>query len=76
MNDNKPVYIMSEQLYNQLSSVRQFTSINGKSYKEHIVFIFNLECDIKEKVLDSETTAEALQILRYNNINFTHELLG
>jgi hypothetical protein len=66
-------YIMDENMFTNLSCVRGFTNLNGKTYLEHIVIIFKLEGTDKEKILNSKSIEEAKTILKNDlNINYTH----
>ena len=66
-------YIMDENMFTNLSCVRGFTKLNGKTYLEHIVIIFKLEGTDKEKILNSKSIEEAKTILKNDlNINYTH----
>ena len=68
------VYIMSNDMFNDLSHVRGFNDCNGKNYQEHITIIMEhlLKDTEIQSVLNCNTPNEALQYLRKIGIDFTH----
>lgn len=78
-------YLMSPNLYNQLTWVSGFVERNGNNYGEHILKIFlvrenDKECADKIKTLCEDEGAvskddfatKCLAILKAHNINYTH----
>ena len=65
-------YLMSPELYNSLSNVSGFTTLNGKTYQEHIVLILGkyLSKKIKKKILNSNNIEQALELI---NIPYSHQ---
>lgn len=71
MNEN---YIMSPDRFHQLRNVYGFNKHNGSTYMEHITIIRpNLPEDIKNLILNSSTSKEALELLEDNGIIYTHK---
>lgn len=68
------IYLMSPDLYNTLTMVNGFTNRNGNTYQEHIIKTLNnqLNKDIKEEIIKTTTSKDALNILENNNIEYTH----
>lgn len=68
------IYLMSPDLYNTLTMVSGFTNRNGNTYQEHIIKTLNnqLNKDIKEQIIKTATSKDALNILENNNIEYTH----
>lgn len=68
------IYLMSPDLYNTLTMVSGFTNRNGNTYQEHIIKTLNnqLNKDIKEQIIKTTTSKDALNILETNNIEYTH----
>jgi len=68
------IYLMSPDLYNTLTMVSGFTNRNGNTYQEHIIKTLNnqLNKDIKEEIIKTTTSKDALNILENNNIEYTH----
>ena len=65
---------MSPELYGTLSMVSGFTNLNGKTYQEHIIKILDkkLTQEIKEHITKTSTSKEALEVLKKNKIEYTH----
>ena len=65
---------MSPELYGTLSMVSGFTNRNGNTYQEHIIKTLDnqLNKDIKEKIIKTTTSKEALEVLQKNKIEYTH----
>ena len=66
-------YVMHENMFYKLVNVRGFTNLNGESYQEHLVLQLNLKDKLKDLVLKSESDEDAKNILKENNIKFTHD---
>jgi hypothetical protein len=68
------IYLMSPDLYNTLTMVSGFTNRNGNTYQEHIIKTLNnqINKDIKEEIIKTTTSKDALNILENNNIEYTH----
>lgn len=68
------IYLMSPDLYNTLTMVNGFTNRNGNTYQEHIIKTLNnqINKDIKEEIIKTTTSKDALNILENNNIEYTH----
>ena len=66
-------YIMSPELFNNLSFVRGFNTLNGKNYQEHICIIMEdkLDNNQKNKIHECQTEEDALKYLS-TIIDFTH----
>ncbi len=75
MEEVNETYIMNPSLFTQLSSVRGFNDMNGKTYKQHILMVFedSLSHEEKDKIMATETDEESLEVLKSYGINFTHE---
>ena len=70
----QPVYLMSPTLFEGLRNVSGFTSMNGKTYPEHICIILNdqLTQDQKNSIKSKTTEEDVLAYLK-TIINYTHE---
>ena len=67
-------YIMSLQLFEQLSCISGFNNINGKTYMEHITIIQkDIPNNTKDKILKCTTAEGALNVLSESGILYTHE---
>lgn len=68
-------YLMSPELYDILIMVSGFTKCNGKTYQEHIIKTLKnkLTKDIKEEIIKTTTSNDALSVLQKNNIEYTHD---
>jgi hypothetical protein len=73
-------YLMSVELFNQLTYVQGFTNLNGKNYAEHVLLILkdvlSVECnkEIMNIKPDVNIGLESLKILDKYNINYTHDM--
>lgn len=67
-------YIMSENLFTQLCCISGFNKMNGPTYQEHIIIIAGKRIpESLHHVIQHSTSGEkALDILRENNIPYTH----
>ena len=64
---------MSIEIFNKLSNGnRKFAENNGKTYKEYIAKNCNLSTGLKYQILQSKTDIDALNIIKRNNIQYTH----
>jgi hypothetical protein len=68
-------YIMSPELFSQLSNVRGFTNMNGSNYQEHINMIFDnrLNQEDKNNIL-TMNIENALSYIEDLGITFTHSM--
>lgn len=48
-------YVMSEQMFSNLSNVHGFNNINGNTYQEHIVMCLDLSGLVKKQFLKAVT---------------------
>ena len=66
-------YLMSPNIFHDLTQVRGFTEMNGKTYAKHICIIFDSQLteDQKEKIKSKVTTQAALDYLR-TLVKYTH----
>ena len=74
MSDVTENYLMSPELFNNLSYVQGFNNLNGKTYQDHIVIILGeiLSDEYKEEILKATTPSQALAILDTAGIKYTH----
>ena len=65
---------MSPNLFHSLSKIRGFNDLNGKTYIDHILLIFNdiLTRYQKDQLQNYENELDALNFLRNQMITFTH----
>jgi hypothetical protein len=72
-------YLMSPDLFNQLTCVQGFTNLNGKNYVEHILMVLKdvltEECkkELNGVVSDLDISSKSIDILKKYNIDFTHK---
>jgi hypothetical protein len=69
------IFIMSEERYLMLSTVRGFTNLNGSTYQEHIIMTAGerIPVDLHESIRQSSTADAALKLLKDNYILYAHE---
>ena len=69
-----PTYLMSQNMYNELTHVSGFTEMNGGTYPEYICIILDsqLTNDQKEKFKSKTTIAEAMNYLG-TIVDYTHD---
>ena len=73
MNDK---YIMTPELFEQLTYVYGFEKMNGKNYMEHITITRpDIPDDVQKQILTCSDPEKALEILSDNNIPYTHEYI-
>ena len=70
-----PDYIMSEQMFINLSYVNGFNQHNGHTYQEHVLIIAGdrIPIHLHKDISDAPNAEEALRILSRNNIRFSHD---
>ena len=70
-------YLMSPELFEDLSFISQFNKLNGETYQEYICIRFEklLSDDEKYKIKHFKKTEETLEYLN-NIIKFNHEYIG
>jgi hypothetical protein len=74
--DDKMIYLMTPDMFGNLSNVRGFNEMNGYTYQEYIVKQLPiLPKELEEKILKTETIDDALDILLMNNMSYTHDFL-
>lgn len=70
-------YLMSPDLFNNLTCVQGFASLNGKNYVEHILIILKdvLTEDCKNELNGVvDINSKSIDILKKYNIDFTHDI--
>ena len=67
-------YIMSEQMFLNLSCVGGFNQHNGSTYQEHILIIAGdrIPSDLHKDITEAPNAKTALNILSSNSISFHH----
>ncbi len=70
-------YLMTPELFHQLSNIKGFSKWNGDNYIEHIVLFLNqyypdLDKSVVLNIRDSIDDKEALDILNDHQIDFCH----
>lgn len=68
------MYLMTPELFQQLSNVRGFNNLNGVTYQDHIIIIFSdsLTSSQKDEVKKCENELDALDYLKNQLIDLTH----
>ena len=70
------IYLMSIEMFNKLSNGNnRFAENNGYTYKEYILKNCNISNTLKSKIINSNTSQDALNLLNKNNIIYTHNYL-
>ena len=69
------LYLMKAELYNKLQKVNKFKQLNGSTYQEYILKSVNLPNLLRCSILYTKTPDESLNILKKNQIDFTHNYL-
>ena len=66
-------YIMSPELFECLSEVIGFNTLNGNTYMEYITIVRpEIHPNIKKEILQCHFHEDALDILQRNGIEYTH----
>ena len=66
-------YIMHPNLFNDLSSVNGFNSLNGKTYNEHVVLILGLTGNLRKQILECKEYEDIINKLTENDHKITHQ---
>jgi hypothetical protein len=68
------MYLMSPELFNQLSCVRGFNNLNGQTYPDHVILILSeiLTSSQKDEVKKCENEQDVLDYLKNQMIEVTH----
>lgn len=66
-------YLMSPDLFNKLSNQMEFASTNGYTYKEYIKKNIILSHILNELIETSTSETDALEILKFFQVGFTHD---
>ena len=66
-------YIMHPNLFNDLSSVNGFNSLNGKTYNEHVVLILGLTGNLRQQILECKEYEDIINKLTENDHKITHQ---
>ena len=70
-------YLMSPELFTNLSFISKFNKLNGETYQEHICIRFEklLSDDEQYKIKQFKQIKETLEYLK-SILNFHHEYIG
>lgn len=66
-------YLMSPDLFNKLSNQMEFVTTNGYTYKEYIKKNIILSHILNELIETSSSETDALEILKFFQVSFTHD---
>lgn len=68
-------YIMSQDMFNQLSNVNGFNQKNGFTYQQHILITawYRIPSKLHYIILNAKSGNDALNILKKNNITYLHD---
>jgi hypothetical protein len=68
-------YIMSQDMFNQLSTVKGFNQKNGFTYQQHILITswYRIPSNLHYTILNAKSGKDALKILDRNNIMYLHD---
>jgi len=68
-------YIMSQDMFNQLSNVNGFNKKNGFTYQQHILITswYRIPSKLHYTILKAKTGKDALNILKNNKIAYLHD---
>ena len=66
-------YLMSPDLFNKLSHQMEFVTANGLTYKDYIKKNIVLSYILDELIKSSGSETDALEILKFFNVCFTHD---
>lgn len=66
-------YLMSPDLFNKLSHQLKFVTTNGYTYKDYIKKNIVLSDILDELIETSSCETDALEILKFFQVSFTHD---
>ena len=69
-------YLLQIDIFDKMIKNRDFVKMNGKTYQEYIDNNISLSEILSQLIYESDSSEDALEILKFFKINFTHDYLS
>lgn len=66
-------YLLPVDIFNKLTKNNEFVRLNGQTYQEYIDKNITLSEILSELIFTSESPTDALEVLKFFKIDFTHD---